>query len=235
MLNSSLNINIGWLKNPICRLYDNLSRLRVYLSSFILMALLNPMPNAWSTVVKKASLESLVQQAQIIAHVRVAESWSPKTRGKQGEIYTYTRLIPLSTWVGQTVHDELLLVQLGGQIGELRLEVHGDAELKAGDEVVLFLSTVRKHLPVPSDRELKSVQVVNLVSLAQGAFFVNTASQERGDLRRLKQNLDGLVFYSEPAKTLTLKEPTHLKKTQELWTLKTLQEKVQSLKKGRAQ
>ena len=235
MLNSSLNINIGWLKNPICRLYDNLSRLRVYLSSFILMALLSPAPNAWSTVVKKASLESLVQQAQIIAHVRVAESWSPKTRGKQGEIYTYTRLIPLSTWVGQTVHDELLLVQLGGQIGELRLEVHGDAELKAGDEVVLFLSTVRKHLPVPNDRELKSVQVVNLVSLAQGAFFVNTASQERGDLRRLKQNLDGLVFYTEQAQILTLKEPAHPKKTQQLWTLKTLREKVQSLKKGQAQ
>ena len=75
---------------------------------------------SWSTVVKKASLSSLVSQAQIIAHVRVGESWSPKTRGKQGEIYTYTRLLPISTWAGQITGDELLLVQLGGQIGELR-------------------------------------------------------------------------------------------------------------------
>lgn len=202
---------------------------------FILLLIFNFPHRSWSTVVKKASLSSLVSQAQIIVHVRVGESWSPKTRGKQGEIYTYTRLLPISTWAGQVTSDELLLVQLGGQTGEFRMEVHGDAKLKTDDEVLLFLSTARKTLPVPSDKILKAVQVVNLVSLAQGAFFVQSPSQAAGDLRPLKQNLDGLVFYTAHQKELSLKANSHQSTPQKLWTLKSLKQEIVRFKKGSTQ
>ena len=203
--------------------------------SLSILLLFSCLHHAWCTVVKKASLASLVKQAQIIAHVRVGESWSPKTRGKQGEIYTYTRLTPLVTWLGEVTSDELLLVQLGGQIGELRLKVHGDAQLKSGDEVVLFLSTKRQQLPVASDLDLKSVQIVNLVSLAQGTFFVQGKPDELGDLRRLNQNLDGLVFYTSSQKKLTLKPKPHQSSPKQLWTLRTLKQEIERLKKGQTQ
>ena len=192
-------------------------------------------PQVWGTVVKKASLASLVKQAHIIAHVRVGESWSPKNRGKQGEIYTYTRLTPLATWLGEVTSDELLLVQLGGQIGDLRLKVHGDTQLKTGDEVVLFLTSTRRQLPVACEQDLKPMQIVNLVSLAQGAFFIQGQANKLGDLRRLSQNLDGLVFYTSTQKELTLK-PNYLQSMpQKLWTLKTLKQEVAHLKKGQTQ
>lgn len=200
-----------------------------------LLLLFSSLPHAWCTVVKKANLASLINQASIIAHVRVGDSWSPKERGKQGEIYTYTRLTPLATWSGQVTSDELLLVQLGGQIGELRLKVHGDAQLKTGDEMVLFLSNTRQQLPVASDQDLKSMQIVNLVSLAQGAFFVQNQQTEIGDLRQLKQNLDGLVFYTPSPQDLTLKPKVHQNSPKQLWTLKTLKLEVERLKKGQAQ
>ncbi|MAD61933.1 MAG: hypothetical protein CMH49_10555 [Myxococcales bacterium] len=219
------------------RKYSNLISSFTYLTCVALPLLLSFSSHlpAWGTVVKKASLASLVKQAHIIAHVRVGESWSPKIRGKQGEIYTYTRLTPLATWLGEVMSDELLLVQLGGQIGDLRLKVHGDTQLKTGDEVVLFLTSTRRHLPVACEQDLKPMQIVNLVSLAQGAFFIQGQANELGDLRRLSQDLDGLVFYTSTQKKLTLKSNSPQSMPQQLWTLKTFKQEVARLKKGQAQ
>ena len=115
------------------------------------------------------------------------------------------------------------------------MEVHGDAKLRTGDEVLLFLSTARKTVPVPSDKTLKAVQVVNLVSLAQGVFFVQSSSQADGYLRSLKQNLDGLVFYTAHQKELSIKANSQQSAPQKLWTLKSLKQEIVRLKKGSAQ
>lgn len=186
-----------------------------------------------ATVVKKATIESLSKQSQLIVHAKVTEQWTPTKRGIQGQIYTYTRLAPIEFWYGKTSQPELILVQLGGSIGDLHLKVHGDAQLKVGDEVVLFLTKAKENvLPADFGEPKKSTatlpyQVVHLVSLAQGAFYVQH-TQGRQDIT-LTQHLDDLVFYQPQAPQLQLALKPIDTHAIPVWTLTTLKSKVRSL------
>lgn len=178
---------------------------------------------ASATVVKRATIESLTAQAELILHARVGAQWSPMQRGLKGEIYTYTRLTPIEVWSGQLKGSEALLVQLGGQLGEFRLEVHGDARLKEGQEVVLFLSLGEENkLPVSTAIELPDYRVTHLISLAQGAFFVDRSAHS--GVPSVHQDLEGLVFYGPQSAQLKLglTEVNHQPKlTLDLNTLKS--------------
>lgn len=220
--------------------------------------------SADATVAYRATIESLTEQADLIVHARVERQWTPKKRGPQGQIYTYTQLATVAVWSGE-VRAPLLLVQLGGQIDDLQLKVHGDAELKVGQEVVLFLTSERGDLPpvtaqatveisdvsrpehqgytpaqnTTAESGTSTFQVVHLVSLAQGAFHLERSAQ--GDLK-LRQHLEGLVFYDaspKHLKYLTFDPKDHTAehqhdhaKAEELWSLQSLRRRVTSLKRG---
>ena len=205
------------------------------LSSYFDLVLLQRTSCASATVAQRASIESLFEQANLIMRVHVLQTWSPKTRGSRGEIYTYTRLKPIEVWHGELETSEVLLVQLGGQIGDLRLEVHGDAELKEGQEVVLFLRRSNDAPPVPMIRlegdqgnETTDIhQVVHLVSLAQGAFHVDRSKAHHTAL--LYQDLDGIVFYAPHTTKLKLGYTPVKSTPRPTLTLKALKEKVSTL------
>ena len=232
------------------------------LSTLLLMGVhpLNPSfitPTAEATVAYRATIKSLTEQAQLILHARVERQWTPKTRGPQGQIYTYTQLTPISVWSGEVTRP-LLLVQLGGHIDDLHLKVHGDAEIKVGQDLVLFLTSNLGDRPpvdaqIPSDVSVHpsqdqsrqtsphshvssdAFQVVHLVSLAQGVFHFESSDQGEPKLR---QHLGGLVFY-EPHAHVRLKTDVHSEDLEradhemlELWSLKKLRQRVTSLKRG---
>ena len=239
--------------------------LSLFLLSTLLLMSVHPLspsfmtPTAEATVAYRATIKSLTEQAQLILHARVERQWTPKTRGPQGQIYTYTQLTPISVWSGEVTRT-LLLVQLGGHIDDLHLKVHGDAEIKVGQDLVLFLTSKPGDRPpvdaqVPSDVSVHpsqdqspqdqspqtshvssdAFQVVHLVSLAQGAFHFESSDQGEPKLR---QHLEGLVFY-EPQSHVRLKTDVHSEdleradhETLELWSLKKLRQRVTSLKRG---
>ena len=206
----------------------------------LMMSLLGSLSSVEATVARRATVKSLTAQADLIIHARVSRQWTPKARGPQGQIYTYTELTPISVWHGE-VKRPLILVQLGGQLGELRLEVHGDAKLSVGQEAVFFLtSRSRDRLPVTSPSALQMVgetatgahsspQVAHLISLAQSVFFVNETNA-RGEVS-LRQDLDGLVFYAPQADTLSL-GPNADESQPTLWSLNSLRAHVKALTSG---
>ena len=181
-----------------------------------------------ATIAKKATLQSLVEQAQLIVHIKVEDMWSPKHRGSQGEIYTYSRLRLIEVWNGTLESPEIILVQLGGSIDDLKLKVHGDAELKVGDEVILFLSSSPKdQLPVPTAKAIGTHQVVHLISLAQGAFFVDRTTSQPDPY--VRQKLDDLVFYTEQNTHLNLKYKAVEQDPTPVWTLSSLRTMINGL------
>ena len=181
-----------------------------------------------ATVAKKATVPSLVEQAQLILHAKIEETWSPKQRGPHGEIYTYSRLRAIEVWHGTLKTSEVILVQLGGSIGDLRLEVHGDAQFKVGDEVVLFLTTsAEAQLPVPAGRTVNTQKVARLISLAQGAFFINRSAHQSDP--HLNQKLDDIVFYTEQNTHLDLKYKAVAQDPTPLWTLSSLRTMIKGL------
>jgi len=214
-------------------------------------------PDAVATVVYRATIPSLTEQAQLVVYARVDRQWTPRARGPQGQIYTYTQLTPLEVWAGE-VKAPLLLVQLGGKIDDLHLKVHGDAEIKVGQELVLFLTSVpddqppieiqststAELYPTQAHRNANSqsfiqqaqpFQVVHLVSLAQGAFYLDFSVRGEPGLR---QNLEGLVFYEPQPSTIVIKHG-HQSKTARgdqvdeprLWKFSSLRQRVISLKR----
>lgn len=147
-------------------------------------------PQAIATVALPATVKSLTEQANLIVHARITSQWTPKQRGAQGEIYTHSSLEVIEVWRGRA-DGPLVLVQLGGELDGTRLKVHGDAEFKVGDEVVLFLTSTSQMVASPQGRASK----VHLISLAQGAFFVERTA---ADQAVIKQRLEDLTFYSAP-------------------------------------
>ena len=196
---------------------------------------------ASATVAHHATVQSLTEQANLIVYARVGHRWTPKTRGPQGQIYTYTELITLETWRGE-VKTPLLLVQLGGQLGDLTLKIEGDAELKTGREVVLFLtSSPRAQPPVP-DTAARGHRAAHLISLAQGVFHLSALKSPQGDTlpmgpsTPLYQELDGIVFYKAKPSALKLNESPALSEVapeiSRVWTLAQLKARVTQLARG---
>ena len=206
------------------------------LSAYSGFFLKNPVQSASATVALKATVESLLEQADLVMHAEILKTWSPQTRGERGQIYTYTRLKPLDLWRGKLETPEVILVQLGGQIGDLRLEVHGDAKFKEGEEVILFLKRSTSPLPIPiestalqeDDLKLNAAPLaVHLVSMAQSVFYVDRSSNAEAAL--LRQDLDGVVFYEPAVSPIKLKHARVAHEAKPALTLGALKAKLHSL------
>ena len=133
---------------------------------------------AHATVAKRATVESLTRQADLVARVVVRAQEVPKERGPHGEIYTRSSLEVLELLKGEAPAT-LTLQQLGGTLDGLTLAVSGSASLAVGQEAVLFL------------KRDEGLPLVYLLSLAQGAYFVGPAPE-----RLLSQDLRGVTFYA---------------------------------------
>jgi len=149
--------------------------------AFFCAALLLAPALARATVARRATVEGLTRQADLVARVVVRAQEVPKERGPQGEIYTRFTLEVLERLKGDAPN-ALTLQQLGGTLDGVTLAVSGSAPLAVGQEVVLFL----KRDPTRP--------LVYLLSLAQGAYFVSAAPA-----RLLRQDLRGLTFYAGAA------------------------------------
>jgi hypothetical protein len=148
-----------------------MARTRPALVLASLLAVLMTTALAHATVVLPLSLADQVARADLIvrAHVGAAHSAFVPERGA---ILTWTELEVSETLKGQAP-TTLVLRQMGGTAGGQTMLVPGDAHLRAGDDVVLFLRSD------PSGGEN-----VFLLALAQSAYFVN-GQQAARDLSQL--------------------------------------------------
>ncbi len=141
----------------------------------------SPAP-ASATVVEELSLEELTHQAVYVVRARVGAQYVHPERGPRGEIYTRTELTALGYLKGEGPR-RLTVQQLGGRFGPYRMQISGNAPLRTGDEVVLFLD----HDPASG--------LSYVVGLSQGLYRVNrTAASEW-----VERELDGLSFYTAGA------------------------------------
>jgi len=117
------------------------------------------------------SLETLVSRSdRVVTGTPVShESEWVSVEGSR-RIVTTTRFVQKSNWFADDEEeDELLIATLGGQIGDLHQKVAGEAELRLGEESVLFVSGEQRllrrvigmgqgHYPVDNDGELRRVR-----------------------------------------------------------------------------
>ncbi len=125
--------------------------------------------DAQATTALLLTRAQLVQRSDIIVRatvVSVESSWSDD----KTVILTTTRLRVSGTLKGRE-SGELVLRQLGGQVGDDAIVVPGDARLAVGEEVVLFLKDGKEG-------------VVGLTAMAQAAYHV------RGD--KVQRDMEGL-------------------------------------------
>ena len=131
-----------------------------------------------ATVVLPLEVAELAAQSTRVVRGQVMASYVLPERGERGEIYTRTDIRVLEYLQGDGPR-EVTVQQLGGQLGELALQLAGNARLVPGREVIVFLD----HDP---ERELHFV-----VGLAQGAFEIDRT----GPAPTVHRDLSGLSFY----------------------------------------
>jgi len=126
---------------------------------------------AYATVVVPLSLSDQVGRADLVVRVRVGAAHSAYVADR-GTILTWTELEVTDTLKGQAP-STLVLRQMGGTADGQTMLVPGDAHLRTGDDVIMFLRAD----PAGSED-------VFLVALAQSAYFVNGQQCSR-DLSQL--------------------------------------------------
>jgi hypothetical protein len=132
---------------------------------------------ALGTVALRLTVPELTAQAGLVVHADVVDQRVVPERGQRGEIYTRTTL-RVRRYLKGDGPSQLTVQQIGGQLGDLRLTVAGNARWAPGDEVVAFLD------PDP-ERGLAYV-----VALAQGVWQVR-----RGERVTVERDLSGISFY----------------------------------------
>lgn len=133
---------------------------------------------AHATVSIPLSVAALTREADVIVRGKVLDQvslWDPL----KGSIYTHTRVEVLGTLKGQATDREILVRQMGGRVGNYVMKVSGNARLKPGEEVVLFLT--------------RDAQYHYVVGLAQGKYSVEADASGR---KRLVRDTTGLTFAS---------------------------------------
>lgn len=85
----------------------------------------------------KLDLRELVAESPTIVHGRVLSS-SSRWTADRSVIVTDVRLQVIEALKGQE-QGEVVIIQLGGEVGALRVEVSGALSFKPGDESILFL------------------------------------------------------------------------------------------------
>lgn len=148
-----------------------MARARSLLALASLFAVLATASLAQATVVVPLSLADQVGRADIIVRARVGQMQSAYVADR-GTILTWTELTITDVMKGQTP-STLMLRQMGGTADGQTMLVPGDAHLRTGDDVVLFLRS-----------DPNGGENVFLLSLAQSAYFVNGQQASR-DLSQL--------------------------------------------------
>jgi len=134
---------------------------------------------ASATVAEELSIEELTSEAILVVRARVAAQYVVPDRGPRGQIYTRTELTVLDYLKGDGLR-ALTVQQLGGQYGDLEMRVTGNAALRPGDEVVVFLD----HDP--------QMGLSYVIGLAQGLFRVNRTAHTA----RVDRDVSGISFYA---------------------------------------
>ena len=132
--------------------------------------------SATATVVRPLTVSALTSRAHVVVQGRVLDqvgSWDSLKRG----IYTHTRIGVLRSLKGEVAEKEILVRQLGGSAGGYVMGLSGNAPLRVGEEVVLFLTRDGHHHYV--------------VGLAQGKYAVRADGSGR---KVVSQDLSGLAF-----------------------------------------
>ena len=137
---------------------------------------------ASATVVEELSVEELAHEAVYVVRAQVGVQYVHPERGERGEIYTRTELTVLDYLKGDGPR-HITVQQLGGDFGSYRMHVSGNAELRPGDEVIVFLDY----------DEHSALSFV--VGLAQGLFRVTRTPASVW----VERELHGLSFYSAGA------------------------------------
>jgi hypothetical protein len=143
---------------------------------------------AGATVVKPLEISELAAQSVHVIRGQVTARYTVPERGPRGEIYTRTDIRVLEYILGDGPR-EITVQQLGGELGELKMTLSGNAQLTPESEVLAFLD-------FDAERRLHFV-----VGLAQGVFEIDRT----GPAATVHRYLDGLSFYvvgARPAPTL---------------------------------
>ena len=147
-----------------------------------------------ATLALRASVDSLVEQADRIIYAEVYAVKAVAKRGQKGEIYTHTLLDVLEYWKGKGP-DEVTVQTLGGTFQNLTLKVAGTPQFQEGQKVILFLKVDR------------SKPLNYIVALAQGVFYIDETQQNWKEHSviylnpfsspnpHIYQDLTGLSFY----------------------------------------
>jgi hypothetical protein len=131
---------------------------------------------ARATVAAPLSFSELAREAEVVVHAEVLMSESLWDVDKRN-IYTHTRVRVLRWLKGAGSEKEILVRQLGGAVGGLVMTLPGNASLRVGEEVVLFLTRDSLHHFV--------------VGLSQGKFSVAVDASGR---KVLSRDLSGIAF-----------------------------------------
>ena len=163
----------------------------VALALFSLWATVAGAPTAHATLAEALDLPTLVARADDIVVARVM---SHRSRWRGERIVTEVALETLSTEKGELVAGESFeVLLLGGAVGEVGMQISGEAVLTDGQLYVLFLRRVRG-LRRP-------------VGMAQGALAVRdlagapTVQPGGGSLALVRRGSDGALRSAPPAVT----------------------------------
>ena len=133
---------------------------------------------AQATVVEPLDVRALASESNRVVRAHVLHQSVVPERGPQGQIYTRTSLRIVEDILGSGPRD-IIVQQLGGQLGDLRMTVSGNAHLKVGTEVILFL-----------DRD-PATELHYVVGLAQGHYEIDRSTVPVV----VRRDLEGLTFY----------------------------------------
>ncbi len=141
-----------------------------------------------ATVLLKMSMEELTASSEEIVQGKVKEITSQWDE-KKTLIYSEIKVEVKERIKGEEERKEIVIRQLGGKVGDIRLKVIGVPVFQEEEEVILFLKKDKK--------QLKKFYVTGL---SQGKFAVKKEKVERrsipvrqfiGDIKHIIKKFDG--------------------------------------------
>ena len=96
-----------------------------------------------ATVVRKLSDEEMVSNAQTIV-IGTCTSIKSEWNEERTKIFTYITIVPKNILKGSEPPQEIIIKQLGGEVGEIGMHVEGISVFEEGEEAFLFLKQGRK-------------------------------------------------------------------------------------------